>query len=422
MIEFPILLLAILTGSVVFFGLANPKNIIRFDVATSLIILVWLIPQQISIQNDIFAAYYDLDTTFYYIVICFVALLLGHWLAIRNNSNATFDNRHYVEEYNSKKLARAAMAMVALGGAAFILMARESVNFGVQEQWSGIITFYYLLSQFLMFGGILGIIVYTRYRERGGLYAYLLLIAIAVPVFFLLVRRSVLFQIVAVTIASLIFNKNLKIPRTFAVAGIVIGALILNSAGAIRSHVFYEGGTVFTAFTEGAVFEGDGLHEGLVAGELKSAVSDIEIARITGNYRPFQMLWNIAVSQYIPGFIVGDELKASLLIDMSNKTVMQDYSLDGSTRTGFAEAYSGYWYFGTLIYFALGWIYGRLWLRSNMSSPRSQYLYLAFLLYALLTVTESISRLVVTAPIILISTWLAFGYAKFSTARRGQVV
>ena len=150
----------------------------------------------------------------------------------------------------------------------------------------------------------------------------------------------------------------------------------------------------------------------IVAAELKSAVSDIEMARSTNHFKPFVMVWNIAVSQYVPKFIVGEEFKNSLLIVDNDQSVFESYFAAGATRTGFAESFTGYWYFGPLIYLVIGILFGRLWALSNRRDIRSQHVYLVFLLYSLLTITESISRIVVTAPIILTAIWVSFKYAE----------
>ena len=118
------------------------------------------------------------------------------------------------------------------------------------------------------------------------------------------------------------------------------------------------------------------------------------------------------MSQYVPGFLVGDQTKASFLISDSNTSVQQSYFADGATRTGFAESFSGYWYFGPFIYLAIGILFGRLWVLTNMRDIKAQHTYLVFLLYSLLTITESISRIVVISPIIMSSIWLSFRFAQ----------
>ena len=397
--------------------LLDTKNILRLDVAAGLLTLTWLIPQAYALRYDPFSWYYDLSFTYGYIFACIALLavgsLIGRRLAERRSLHESASLAGAANaRYDPGKLGIAAILMTAFGGVGFVLMAQESQNFGDQEQWTGIITLYYLLSQFMVFGGTLGILVYMHYQSKRGLIAYLAMLFVATPVFLLFIRRAVLFQIAAVTLGAVSLNRSIRIPRTLLISGLVVSVLILNGAGAIRQHIFIEGGTIVSAFTEGVMFKPNLAGGDVVAAELKSAVSDIEIARSTNQYRPFVMLWNIAVSQYVPGFLVGDQTKASFLISDSNTSVQQSYFADGATRTGFAESFSGYWYFGPFIYLAIGILFGRLWVLTNMRDIKAQHTYLVFLLYSLLTITESISRIVVISPIIMSSIWLSFKFAQ----------
>ena len=397
--------------------LLDTKNILRLDVAAGLLTLTWLIPQAYALRYDPFSWYYDLSFTYGYIFACIALLavgsLIGRRLAERRSLHESASLAGAANaRYDPGKLGIAAILMTAFGGVGFVLMAQESQNFGDQEQWTGIITLYYLLSQFMVFGGTLGILVYMHYQSKRGLIAYLAMLFVATPVFLLFIRRAVLFQIAAITLGAVSLNRSIRIPRTLLISGLVVSVLILNGAGAIRQHIFIEGGTIVSAFTEGVMFKPNLAGGDVVAAELKSAVSDIEIARSTNQYRPFVMLWNIAVSQYVPGFLVGDQTKASFLISDSNTSVQQSYFADGATRTGFAESFSGYWYFGPFIYLAIGILFGRLWVLTNMRDIKAQHTYLVFLLYSLLTITESISRIVVISPIIMSSIWLSFRFAQ----------
>ena len=264
--------------------LLDTKNILRLDVAAGLLTLTWLIPQAYALRYDPFSWYYDLSFTYGYIFACIALLavgsLIGRRLAERRSLHESASLAGAANaRYDPGKLGIAAILMTAFGGVGFVLMAQESQNFGDQEQWTGIITLYYLLSQFMVFGGTLGILVYMHYQSKRGLIAYLAMLFVATPVFLLFIRRAVLFQIAAITLGAVSLNRSIRIPRTLLISGLVVSVLILNGAGAIRQHIFIEGGTIVSAFTEGVMFKPNLAGGDVVAAELKSAVSDIEIAR-----------------------------------------------------------------------------------------------------------------------------------------------
>ena len=398
-------------------ALIDTRNVLRLDVASGLMIAAWLLPQAYPLRNDPFSWYYDLSFTYGYVFVCIALLaigsLIGRRLAERSFANEALAGQKAPVLYDARRLAIAALVMTAIGGVAFGLMARAAQGFGVQDQWSGIITLYHLLSQFMVFGGTLGILVYMQYKDKWGLVAFFAMIVVAVPIVVIFVRRSVLFQIGAATLGAFMLNRDVRLPRLPVAIVLAISILILNGAGPIRQHIFYEGGTIVSAFTEGVIFrEAFSDEKFFFSAELKSAASDIELARATNHFKPFVMLWNIGVSQYVPGFLIGDELKASFLIPDDNRSVYQSYFAEGATRTGFAESFTGYAYFGPFIYLIIGLFFGRLWELTTRKDIKAQHIYLVFLLYSLLTITESISRMVVTAPIIMTSIWLSFKFAQ----------
>ena len=407
-------------------AIIDTRNVLRLDVASGLMIAAWLLPQAYPLRNDPFSWYYDLSFTYGYVIVCITLLAVGSW-AGRRLAERSLANRMVAapaassEQYDPRRLAIAALVMTAIGGVAFALMARAAQDFGVQEQWSGVITLYHLLSQFMIFGGTLGILVYMHYKDKWGLVAFFAMIVVAVPIVLIFVRRAVLFQIGTATLGAFMLNREFRLPRLPVAIVLAISMLILNGAGPIRQHIFYEGGTIVSAFTEGVIFrEAFSDQKYFFSAELKSAASDIELARATNTFKPFVMLWNIGVSQYVPGFIIGDELKSSFLIPDDNRSVYQSYFAEGATRTGFGESFTGYAYFGPFIYMIIGLLFGRLWALTARKDIRAQHVYLVFLLYSLLTITESISRMVITAPIIMASIWLSFKFARRRPAEQAM--
>ena len=180
-------------------ALTDTRNILRLDVAAGIMIAAWLLPQAYPLRSDPFSWYYDLTFTYGYVIVCIVLLAIGSYIGRRMAdrqlaSIAAGAASSPIQQYDQKRLAIAALVMTALGGVAFGLMAREASNFGVQEQWTGVITLYHLLSQFMIFGGALGILVYFQYKEKWGLVAYLAMLVVAVPIVVIFVRRSVLFR------------------------------------------------------------------------------------------------------------------------------------------------------------------------------------------------------------------------------------
>lgn len=399
MLSLPALLIICLSIAVSLRGVIDTRCIVRYDVGASLMVLVWLVPQMIAIELGSAKSYFETEPTFWFIFLCLLTLNIGFLCGTRYNVREVTRSVVPFSAYDQVRLGYATFAIGVVGLAAVYLMVVEAQSMGENQQWTGVVTFYFLLSQILIIAGAIGLIHYLYSGRKVGALVYLTFLAAAIPIAFLLVRRSVLFELAVVSLGAYIFVRHFKAPRLAVIASAVVGAIVLNGAGDLRNYVAQEDGNLVTALSAQVVGGEEVLESENPAAELRSAIADVELARQSGNYEPFVMLWNLSVSQYIPAFIVGQQVKQSYLIQSEEGRHYRDFSMTGATRTGFAEAFSGYWYFGLIFFFIIPFIFGRLWVKANAGDVKSQIMYLIFLLYGLLIITESISRLIVTAPI-----------------------
>lgn len=399
MLNLPGTLIICLAIAVAIRGFINTRTIVRYDVGASLMVLVWLVPQMLAIELGSAKSYFDTEPTFWFIFLCLAMLNIGFLFGTRYKVRELTASVVPYSAYDPERLGYATFAIGLVGLVAVYLMVGEAQNFESNEQWSGVVTFYFLLSQLLIIAGAIGLIHYLYSGRKIGAVVYLALLVVAIPIATLLVRRSVLFELAVVSLGAYIFIRQFKVPRVVVIAGALLGAIILNGAGDLRKYVAEEDGNLVTALSAEVVGGERVIETENPAAELRSAIADVELARRSGNYEPFVMLWNLTVSQYIPSFIVGQQVKQSYLIVSEEGEHYRDFAMEGATRTGFAEAFSGYWYFGLIFFFVIPYIFGRLWIKANAGDVKAQILYLIFLLYGLLIITESISRLIVTAPI-----------------------
>ena len=395
-------------------GLFKPSRLYRFDCAFSLMFLAWLIPEMYIVEQSEFSRFLDFSFTWRYILACQLLVYLGFYIGKKIKGN-DIDIAANLYSYDLRRSNKACVIVIAVGFVGFILMAGEVQETGLSGEWSGVVTFYYLLTQFILFGGALAWLIYLHTKQFRSLIIFLLMVSVAIPIVMYFARRGIMFQVAFATLAGAYLVTKYTPPRSIMVIGIVFGFVVLNTAGNIRSHIENENGTLVSAISSGAAVNGFNIFEHNPAPEVKSALTDIEIVRTTGNHEPFKLLWDSAVMQYIPAFLLGRDFKSSLLFDKSADSVIQRFGMDGATRTGFGEAYTGYWYFGTIIYFLIGLYQGGLWSRAERGDIRSQYYYVVIMNFGLLTITESISRFLVTLPIIYGVGYLVFRYIEKKT-------
>jgi hypothetical protein len=406
----PILLaITMLATSYAIWGLLQPARLYRFDCAVSLMFMAWVIPQMLIIETTEFQRYHDYTFAWAYILVCqilaYVGFLFGKFTL---RKQLILNSIPY--DFSLRKANFACAVIIIIGFFGFGLMAREAEGTGLTGEWSGIITFYYLIGQFILYGGALAWLFYLHKRNRISLIIFIMMLAVAIPVVLYLARRGILFQVGFAILAGAYLVRKFELTRTAAATGILIGFVILNTAGNIRAHIESDNGTLVSSITSGAAVSSVNIFEDNPAPEIKSALTDIEITRASGKFEPFVALWNTLVLQYVPAFIVGKDFKDSLRVDREAETTIQRFEMTGATRTGFAEAYTGYSYFGVFLYLLIGIYQGRMWVRAESGDIRSQYYYIIVMNYSLLTITESISRFLVTLPIIYGIGYLVFRY------------
>lgn len=97
--------------------------------------------------------------------------------------------------------------------------------------------------------------------------------------------------------------------------------------------------------------------------ELENAMFVIEAADRLMNFDYGFSLWNSFVQRYVPGQIVGANIKRDLYVDSvdSARLVFGQVPRLGTTSTGLADAFQSFWYFGALIFFGIGLVMARWW-------------------------------------------------------------
>ena len=94
-------------------------------------------------------------------------------------------------------------------------------------------------------------------------------------------------------------------------------------------------------------------------------------------------LWNHLVFSFVPAQIVGAELKAALMVDLLPPPqiayqVYNHIAWAGATYTGFAIAFSSFWYLGAIVFFAIGYVMRR-WTNAFLAGSTTGYIFLMIL-------------------------------------------
>lgn len=79
-------------------------------------------------------------------------------------------------------------------------------------------------------------------------------------------------------------------------------------------------------------------------------------------------LWDDIVTWYFPSFIFGKDGKKALMMAGEEDSYIESVTHNVSTETGYYQAFSAFGYLGFIMFYALGYLFGYIWKRSQVSS------------------------------------------------------
>jgi hypothetical protein len=124
--------------------------------------------------------------------------------------------------------------------------------------------------------------------------------------------------------------------------------------------------------------------------ELMNAVYNIGAVNRTMSLDFGAYHWNALVFSYVPAQLVGQDLKQSLYLPLSNLAFNQYYYTppQGSTPTGLSDAFQSFWYFGCLEFFLIAFVMQKLWWAARDGSQMAQLLYMLLPAQAMQAITH----------------------------------
>lgn len=403
-----------LVGLIALLGIIRPAMLFEFPTAIAMLMWFFIIPQAQKIEgigefND-----YEPTTTWIYIILCVGMIMAGfHIGAARRSAGATRSPRDFRAIYNVDKLIIGATVLVGVGIFALFLISKELAVKENNEAWTGPLAFYAMLSTLTIYGASLGWLLYLYTGNKKALSLALIGLSANLPIILFSAKREVTFTLAAVFFLGLFFVRKKSINRIFLLPLILFGGILVNQAGAIRGYISVNNSSLIGAVTSNEIIT-ENSDQGRNFNETASAVSDIAIAKWSGEYAFFGPYVNTLIQLYVPAFIVGHDVKDALKVEITGPQddIVSRYYAPGATRTGFSDSFQSLQFLGCLIFFAISYAMGFLWKRAVSGDIMSQLYYIVLLSAGLKAVTESTSIFVGALPLMFGSTWLLFRYAR----------
>ena len=407
--------LTILTGLIALLALLavlRPATLFAYPVAGSLLLWVFLLPQAWRIESSGDLNDFEPTLTWSYMILCMIMTAVGFWAGgIRAAVAGRNDLAALRERYDFDKLLKGAVALVVIGGIAQFLLQREVVTMKAGDLFTGAVAFYVMMTALLIYGASLGWLLYLYTGDKKALVLALIGLAVTVPTILLAARRELSFTVVSIIFLGLWFVKKKAISRLLLLPLVFVGATLINEAGAIRGYIARQDSTLIGALSADDIEDTSRNKNNY--DEMASGVSDIAITTWSDRYSFLGPYYNTIIQLYVPAFIVGHDLKDSLKLEEDESAgSYSNYFANGATRTGFADSFQAFHYFGCLIFLAISYFMGVLWKRANAGDILSQLYYMILLAAGLKVFTESTSIFFGVLPLIIGSTYAVFRYAR----------
>ena len=408
--------LTILTGLIALLALVaviRPSVLFAYPVAGAMLMWFFLVPQAWRVESSGEMNDFEPTLTWAYMILCVVMTVIGFYVGgIRTPLNGKNDLASLSERYDLNKLFIGAVLLVAVGGVAQILLSRGVATMKPGDLFTGALAFYVMISALLIYGATLGWLLYLYTGNKKALGLALIGLAVTLPTILFYARRELSFTVASIIFLGFWFVRKRTISRLLLIPLVLAGAALVNQAGAIRGYIATNDSTLIGALSEGELE--DTSQNKNKFDEMASGVSDIAIATWSDEYAFFAPYYNTLVQLYVPAFIFGHDVKDALKYSQyeGDTDEYAKYFANGATRTGFADSFQAFHYFGCLIFFAISYYMGGLWKRANSGDILSQLYYMILLAAGLKVFTESTSIFIGVLPLMVGSTFAIFRYAR----------
>jgi hypothetical protein len=414
---------AALSVGLVVSGILLRGGYCQIPFCVSCLMLGWVLPQFKSLLGEEFFPQEAIDAIAPMIFFVFLAMIVGWFAAPRRVHDVVTGAVAGVDDDRGRK----AIIILSVIGLGLQLEIRRLAVDQVGE-WTGPITILIALSSASLVALVVSFLRYLRLRNRIDLYLFIANLCLLVPVTVFSARRASSMSIFAIIVVGLWFQRRWQMPRLAVISGVVMAIVIANSIGNIRAVIFEKdaSGKTITKDYSLADFANPELYTGagklysnseVEAQEIRNAAYIIAAVAEIGHYDYGASMWNAFVGAYVPGQIIGVEAKQALMVGQQGLDIaagMFNYKAGGgTTSTGFSDSFQMFWYFGALIFGAIGWFMRGLYNKAEAGSIVHQSLYILLLSPTLESITHYSTYIFTYAPIV-----VAYLYILHRSAKR----
>lgn len=401
-------------------GLLRPAGYAEFPFLAAAAYATWYLPQASALLTDQSLPSGSLATVLLLSLLAFGAIVAG-WSA------AVYARRPLRRvELSSQRLVASAVVITLFSAAIQILIELQPAEARAAPQWTGTLTILAFLSRVGIVSLALSVLLVLERASmiRLGLLAgNLLLYAPEVLMYF---RRADTLELALVFGLGLLFVRKAHIPRTAILCALLAGYFYVHGVGQLRAlgqgYQVNAAGEIearIPTLAEVAAidwFAPTNFASSAQPFEVRNAAYYAAAVETDGDFGLGMRLWDSLVFAYVPGQLIGFEVKQNLMsgVSLSDLALMEaGYETHtGTTSTGFVLAFADFWHFGCIAFFATALCLGRFYAAARDGRIDGQLLYMGTLVFGLHAVSHSSYYLLIFAPPVVATAMLACAFAK----------
>lgn len=416
MIEISYWLLISTCVLIVIWGFIKIERIYQYPFFMVAITIAFILPQISALILNPLGVTQEAIVRFIIItILCLIMCFVGY----HSKPNPALLKRLQIP-INDKRLMKSAFVLAILGWIFGFLTQQAASSFRAGELWSGPATIFAFFSQVVYISFAIFLLGFLRKQTYIN---FIGIIISSTPIISTILagRRQATMTFVIIVGLCLWLTLRWVPSRLIVITLMILGIYIIPVVGQLRSNFW---NLAFKGDFYTLRYEAQKSFENLQSGEtleIRNAALIMDYASKNNDYEYGAGYWNALIFQYIPGQIVGQELKQSLQFQTRRSDKLQSYYQYGlplgTTWTGIGDSFLQFGYLGCIIFAVIGIVFKTLWISTvYYRSSIAPILMMGFISPAMLGITHGTERflqeMIFQVAIISIISW--FSKAKSS--------
>lgn len=201
-------------------------------------------------------------------------------------------------------------------------------------------------------------------------------------------RRAAIMNFIFIFMGTLYFKYSYRISRIGLLVVIMLGAMFIRGIGEYREIMSNDDRDI-SSFSLVQSYK-NSVNADINTKEVIYGAYLIESVYQSGDYSYGALIWNRVINQFVPGQLVGANIKRLLLFEGETLNGLDVfYRTSGLTSTGYYDSFHSFSFMGCVLFFIIFFVCGRIYVNALSGCVYYQLFYMTSLTQLLHVITHS---------------------------------